>query len=219
MEANASLALFTRGIPEQLRAAPVDALRLSLHPAVLARRIVNVGEWREHILARPRHQIERSADERLVPLYEELRGYLCADPRPEVELPGPGAVAVPLRPRVDERELALLRTTAVFGTPLDSPSPGWRSSHSSRRRRRRRVAAGDERVTAEAAPTRRERGTWHNRRSAGPMLEGGPLQRPIVCPVLVGRAAHLAALNECLARVRADGKGQIMLVQGEAGVG
>jgi DNA-binding CsgD family transcriptional regulator/tetratricopeptide (TPR) repeat protein len=51
------------------------------------------------------------------------------------------------------------------------------------------------------------------------MLEGGPLQRPIVCPVLVGRAAHLAALNECLAQVRAGGTGQMVLVQGEAGIG
>ncbi|MBV9355234.1 MAG: AAA family ATPase [Chloroflexi bacterium] len=51
------------------------------------------------------------------------------------------------------------------------------------------------------------------------MLEGGPLQRPIVCPVLVGRAAHLAALDACLAQVRAEGTGQMVLIQGEAGVG
>ena len=63
--------------------------------------------------------MDRTADGRLVLLYEELRGYPCPDPRPEVELPGPGAVVVPLRVRDGERELALLSTTAVFGTPLD----------------------------------------------------------------------------------------------------
>jgi transcriptional regulator with XRE-family HTH domain len=119
VEANASVALFTRGVPRHLLAPPINALRLSLHPEGLAPRIANLGEWRAHILARLRHQIDRTADERLVPLYEELRGYACADPGPEVELPGPGAVVVPLRLRDGERELAFLSTTAVFGTPRD----------------------------------------------------------------------------------------------------
>jgi transcriptional regulator with XRE-family HTH domain len=119
VDANASVALFMRGISDDLLAPPVNALRLSLHPDGLAPRIVNHGEWRAHILARLRHQLDRSGDERLARLYDELRVYPCADPRPEVELPGPGAVIVPLRLRDGERQLAFLSTTAVFGTPLD----------------------------------------------------------------------------------------------------
>src|SRR5262249_39921322 len=41
---------------------------------------------------------------------------------------------------------------------------------------------------------------------------------PIVCPVLVGRAPHLAELGRCLEHGRA-GRGQVLLVSGEAGVG
>src|SRR5438477_2554416 len=51
---------------------PVNVLRLSLHPKGLAPRIVNLGEWRAHLLARPRQQIDVTADGELVRLLDEL---------------------------------------------------------------------------------------------------------------------------------------------------
>ena len=45
-----------------------------------------------------------------------------------------------------------------------------------------------------------------------------PLDTPIVCPVLVGRAGDLAALRGCLDEAIA-GRGQTVLVAGEAGIG
>jgi DNA-binding NarL/FixJ family response regulator len=45
-----------------------------------------------------------------------------------------------------------------------------------------------------------------------------PLNRPVVCPVFVGRDAHLAALDACLTSLAA-GRGQTLLVSGEAGIG
>ncbi len=48
------------------------------------------------------------------------------------------------------------------------------------------------------------------------MLE--PMTRPILCPVLIGRDAQLAALVRLLDRARA-GHGQIALISGEAGIG
>ncbi|MGH2533833.1 MAG: ATP-binding protein, partial [Thermomicrobiales bacterium] len=45
-----------------------------------------------------------------------------------------------------------------------------------------------------------------------------PLDRPVVCPILVGREAHVEALARCLDEARAGG-GQTLLVTGEAGIG
>jgi transcription regulator MmyB-like protein len=66
-----------------------------------------------------RRQISHTADPALARLYEELRSYPCDQPEPEIELPGPGDVVVPLRIRHGDRELAFFSTVATFGTPLD----------------------------------------------------------------------------------------------------
>jgi transcriptional regulator with XRE-family HTH domain len=119
VEANTGLALFTEGIAAELLTPPVNVLRLALHPAGMAPHVVNLGEWRAHLLGRLRRQAAVTADARLTELYRELRDYPCDQPEPEVALPGPADVLVPLRYRHRGRELALLSTTAVFGTPLD----------------------------------------------------------------------------------------------------
>ena len=41
---------------------------------------------------------------------------------------------------------------------------------------------------------------------------------PLICPVLIGRAPFLAALQRAIARAR-DGAGQVVLVSGDAGIG
>jgi transcriptional regulator with XRE-family HTH domain len=119
VDANAMLALFTGSVRPDLLAPPANVLRASLHPDGMAPQIVNLGEWRAHLLGRLRRQAARTADAGLADLHEELRGYPCDQPEPEVELPGPGDVAVPLRVRHAGRELAFLSTVATFGTPLD----------------------------------------------------------------------------------------------------
>jgi transcriptional regulator with XRE-family HTH domain len=119
VEANASVALLTAGVAARLLAPPMNVLRVSLHPAGLAPRIVNLGEWRAHLLGRLRRQLALAADPGLTGLYEELRGYPCDQPEPDVELPGPGEVVVPLRVRHDGAELAFFSTVTTFGTPLD----------------------------------------------------------------------------------------------------
>lgn len=97
----------------------MNVLRISLHTEGMAPRIVNPGEWRAHLLGRLRRQIALTADPALTQLYDELRAYPCAQPIPEVELPGPGEIIVPLRIRHGDRELAFISTVATFGTPLD----------------------------------------------------------------------------------------------------
>ncbi len=119
IDANAAVGLFTEGVARELLTPPINALRVSLHPEGLAPRILNLGEWRAHLLGRLRRQVALTADPELAALYAELRAYPCSQPEPEVELPGPGDVVVPLRLREDGRELAFFSTVATFGTPLD----------------------------------------------------------------------------------------------------
>jgi hypothetical protein len=119
VDANASVGLFTDGLPSELLTPPVNVLRVSLHPSGFAPNIVNLGEWRSHLLGRLRRQVALTADADLARLYDELRAYPCEQAEPEVELPGPGDVVVPLRVRLDEHELSFFSTVATFGTPLD----------------------------------------------------------------------------------------------------
>ncbi|GAA2814705.1 helix-turn-helix transcriptional regulator [Saccharopolyspora taberi] len=119
VDANRGIGIFLEGAAEELLAPPINVLRLSLHPDGMAPRIANLGEWRAHLLGRLRRQVAATADPALDRLHRELAGYPCDQPEPEVELPGAGEVAVPLRYRHQGRELALISMTAVFGTPLD----------------------------------------------------------------------------------------------------
>jgi transcriptional regulator with XRE-family HTH domain len=117
VDANATIALLTAGAAPQLLEPPVNVLRLSLHPDGIAPRIRNLGEWRAHLLARLRREIAVTADAGLAELLDELGGYPCD--QPEVEVPAPGEVVVPLRIETAAGELTFFGTVATFGTPLD----------------------------------------------------------------------------------------------------
>lgn len=96
---------------------PVNVLRLSLHPEGLAPRIVNLRQWRDHLLHRLRRQFAETADAGISALIAELLAY-PAPPGEEVTI-GPEAIAVPLRLSSPAGVLSFLSTTMVFGTPLD----------------------------------------------------------------------------------------------------
>ncbi|MET7709923.1 helix-turn-helix transcriptional regulator [Micromonospora sp. NPDC005413] len=119
VEANAALALFTAGVEAHLLAPPVNVLRLSLHPGGMAPRILNLPEWRAHLLKRLRHQAATTNDPALSALHEELRGYPSGT---DVAAPISDAVSrivIPLRYRHGDQELSFFSTTTLFGTPLD----------------------------------------------------------------------------------------------------
>lgn len=119
VEANRSVGLLTARVAPELLEPPVNVLRLSLHPAGMAPRIANLGEWRAHLLARLQRHIAVTADAELTALYQELRDYPCDQAEPAVDIPGPGEVFVPLRFRHDGDVLTFFSTVATFGTPLD----------------------------------------------------------------------------------------------------
>ena len=118
VDANAGLQRLMAGAAEHLLQPPVNVLRVSLHPEGVARLIVNLGEWRAHVLGRLRRQVRLTADPELADLLAELEAYPCD--QPEHENPVTGEVMVKLRLRLpDGRQMALLSTVATFGTPLD----------------------------------------------------------------------------------------------------
>ncbi len=107
----------------ELLRPPVNVLRLSLHPGGLAPFIVNLAEWRSHLIARLRQQIRATADPILADLLVELLTYPAPAqpvrkghaPDPEVE----AAIVVPMQLKVGDQVLSLISTTTVFGTPVD----------------------------------------------------------------------------------------------------
>ena len=105
------------GVAPALLEAPINVLRLSLHPDGLAPRIANLAQWRAHLLARLRQQIVVSADPMLVALESELRAYPAPD-EPAHEFTEPGVV-VPLQLTTPAGLLSFISTTTVFGTPID----------------------------------------------------------------------------------------------------
>jgi transcriptional regulator with XRE-family HTH domain len=102
-----------------LLAPPLNVLRVSLHPAGLAPRIVNFSEWRHHLLARLRADADRVGD----PVLHDLHAELSALPtkvgrhRPDAD----NRIALPLllRERAGGAVLSLFSTTTVFGTAID----------------------------------------------------------------------------------------------------
>lgn len=115
VDSNASAEIFTTGVARRLLTPPANVLRLSLHPEGLAPRIVNLGEWRAHLLGRLKREVAVTADAELRRLYEELVAYPCDEPEPHLETD----VVVPLRILHNGTELAFLSVIATFGTPAD----------------------------------------------------------------------------------------------------
>ena len=116
--ANRAVPLLIGGAADHLLEPPVNVLRLSLHPDGMAPRIVNLGEWRAHLLDRLGRQAVVSGDPALFALHEELAGYPGGEGGhvPDLEA---GAIAVPLRLRTDDGELAFISTATTFGTATD----------------------------------------------------------------------------------------------------
>ena len=119
--ANRAVGPLMSGADPKLLEPPVNVLRLGLHPRGLAPRIENLSQWKAHVLARLRSQMQATSDPKLIALYNELDAYPA---RPDSESSAreeydPAGVVVPLQLRTDDGVLEFISTTTVFGTPLD----------------------------------------------------------------------------------------------------
>jgi transcriptional regulator with XRE-family HTH domain len=116
--ANAALDVLIGDAAPELLAPPVNALRLALHPQGMAPRVLNLAEWRTHLLERLERQIAATADPGLATLREELLTY----PAPAGGGAGEaGDIVAPLRIRAIDGsdELTFISTIATFGTASD----------------------------------------------------------------------------------------------------
>jgi transcriptional regulator with XRE-family HTH domain len=118
--ANASVAPLLAGVDPQLLQGPVNVMRVSLHPRGLAPLIVNLAEWRAHLMDRLRRQFRITRDPVIDALLKELSGYQSGGGRQVDAKQGQHEeVAVPLRLRTLGGELSFLSTVTVFGTPVE----------------------------------------------------------------------------------------------------
>ncbi|WP_405063562.1 helix-turn-helix transcriptional regulator [Kribbella sp. NBC_01505] len=116
VEFNSGIKIFTEDVDEQLLKAPINALRLTLHPDGLARRITNLAEVHAAALTSLQRQVVSTADPELQDLYDELRSYSTAD---QPLHPGQTEVVLPFNLDYQGHRLSLLTMIATFGTPLD----------------------------------------------------------------------------------------------------
>jgi transcriptional regulator with XRE-family HTH domain len=124
--ANRGIAMLLDGVPERLLAPPLNAMRLTLHPEGLAPRILNLREWRGHLLHQMERQIALARSGPLRELYEEVAGY----PAPQTGGRGPEErddggdrswpyFALPLRIEHAGHVLSFVSSISTFNTPMD----------------------------------------------------------------------------------------------------
>jgi transcriptional regulator with XRE-family HTH domain len=111
---NRAFGLLVEDVPRWLLRPPVNVYRLALHPEGIARRTVNLDDWRRHVLDGLR---QREPHPRIDALLEELEGYGLPEPHAgPVESVG---FAVPLHLRTSAGEVRLVATISTFVTALD----------------------------------------------------------------------------------------------------
>lgn len=120
ISANRMIAPMMAGADPELLKPPLNVLRLTLHPKGLAPNVVNLHEWRAHLLDRLRREVELTADPALSDLLTELKAYpIPGGQPPRRALDEYGGVAIPFQLNTPGGLLSFFSTTTVFGTPVD----------------------------------------------------------------------------------------------------
>jgi transcriptional regulator with XRE-family HTH domain len=105
------------GVSDALMSAPLNVVRLVLHPDGMAPRVLNYAIWRAHYLGLLRRQIEMTADPQLEFLLREVLAYPEGRKLDETSMvAGP---AVPLVVQTRLGRLSFIGATTVFGSPAD----------------------------------------------------------------------------------------------------
>jgi transcriptional regulator with XRE-family HTH domain len=119
VSANDALGPLIESVAPELLEPPANALRIALHPQGMAPRTLNLEEWSAHLLHQLRREAALTADPELRRLHDELAGYPGVSLEPPRDEASTGAIVVPLRLQVADRELAFFSTISTFGSAVD----------------------------------------------------------------------------------------------------
>ncbi len=112
--ANSGVNALIAGAAPHLLEPPINVLRLSLHPEGLAPQILNLAQWRSHVIGRLGREATVSGSPVLANLQAELLAYPGGLADYDID-----EIAVPLRIELNGVELAFISTVTTFGTALD----------------------------------------------------------------------------------------------------
>ena len=116
VDGNRAIGLFVADCAPHLLEPPVNVLRLTLHPDGVAPRILNLAQWRAHLLQQLHQRAAQTGDTRLHELEAELRTY----PGAVDEVTAASTdVVLPLQLRHEGRQLSLFSIEARVGTAND----------------------------------------------------------------------------------------------------
>lgn len=119
--ANQGMAMLLEGVADHLLRPPMNAMRITLHPDGLAPRILNLREWRGHLLEQMERQLALMRSSPLRKLYDEVSAYPLGSGGQERAATG-GDHAPFALPMVIEHAghvLSFVSTIATFNTPMD----------------------------------------------------------------------------------------------------
>jgi transcriptional regulator with XRE-family HTH domain len=116
VDGNGAIGLFITDCAPHLLEPPVNVLRLTLHPDGVAPRIVNLAQWRAHLLEQLRERAAHTGDPHLHELEAELRSYPGGDAGVS---PAASDVVLPLQLRHGGTQLSLFSIEAHVGTATD----------------------------------------------------------------------------------------------------
>ena len=119
VSANRAVAPLLAGCAPELLAGTINVLRLSMHPRGLAPRILNLADWRDHLIVRLKRAIELTADPELKKLLEEIEAYPVPEVRRKAAPVDHTEIVIPLRLQSERGVLSFISTTTVFGSPLE----------------------------------------------------------------------------------------------------
>ena len=114
---NNALPQLYEGCAPELLTAPINAVRLLMHPHGLAARLLNLAEWREHTIVALRRQLAARPDPKIEDLLKEVIGYAGkaqADTAHDAQ-----NIAIPLKIATSYGIMSFIGTTTVFGTPTE----------------------------------------------------------------------------------------------------
>ncbi|GLF98293.1 helix-turn-helix domain-containing protein [Streptomyces yaizuensis] len=119
--ANRGIEMLMTGVAPELLTPPVNVMRLTLHPRGLAPRILNLPEWRGHLLHQMERQMALLRSDPLRSLYEEVAAYPLPagagdDPRAPGDHP---SFALPMVVEHQGRILSFVSSISTFNTPMD----------------------------------------------------------------------------------------------------